>query len=154
MVPCSLSTMSILLCIILLKGSSHLTVTLMCFNNFNKTKIEENEEILKWQRHKILYWKYMSSISQFINDLYYWIYSSYILRKKLNKVLLETECFILKLKITLFYFPSFFFIRSTTLCHSLSLIVSVVSLCHSLSLVVTSWHSLSGVVPVVVILCY
>ena len=43
-----LSKTEILLYIILLKRSSRLTVTLMCFNNFDKTKSEENEEILKW----------------------------------------------------------------------------------------------------------
>ena len=40
---------------------------LTCFNNFNKTDRKKiNEEILTWQRRKILYWKYMSSISRFI----------------------------------------------------------------------------------------
>ena len=46
------------------------TISLTRFNNFNKTDSEEiNEEILIWWRHKILYWKYMSSNSG-------WIYST------------------------------------------------------------------------------
>ena len=43
------------------------TISLTCFNNFNKTDREKtNEEILTWQRHKVLYWKCMSSISRYI----------------------------------------------------------------------------------------
>ena len=59
-------------------------------------------------------------------------------------------CFILKLKIILCYFLSFVFIRSTTRCHSLSLIVIC---CHSLLLTVIHCHSLYHSVPFVVIRC-
>ena len=96
----------------------------------------------------------MLSTSWFINYLYCWIYSSYILHKKLNKILL---CLILKPKtrhailLTLIRFHSlqhplsfvvthcylllpvvircnsllFNVIRCTTLCHSLSLDVQL-----------------------------
>ena len=50
-------------------------------------------------------------------------------------------------KITPFYLLSFVFLRCTTRCHLLLLIVIVVIRCHSLSLVVTRCHSLSLVVP-------
>ena len=60
-------------------------------------------------------------------------------------------CFILKLKVTLFYLLSFVFICFTTPCHSLLLIV----ICyHSLSLVVICCHSLSFVVTQFVTRCH
>ena len=60
-------------------------------------------------------------------------------------------CFILKLKITLFYLLSFVFICCTTPCHSLSLIV----ICyHSLSFVVTRCLSLSFVVTQFITRCH
>ena len=88
-----------------------------------------------------------------------------------------TFCFILKLKITLFYFLSFVFICCTTPCHWLPFIIAcyhslsfAVTRCHSLppnlsfvrchllSCVVTRchllYHSLSFVVPLVVICCH
>ena len=72
--------------------------------------------------------------------------------------------FSLKHKITLFYLLSFVFIYHSLSCHSLSLIVIfcyslsfVVTCCHSLLFVVTCCatrcHSLSLVVPLVVIRC-
>ena len=82
----------------------------------------------------ILYWKYMSSISRFIIYLYCWIYRSYILHKKLNKILQEHDRSFVpfwNLK-SLFYLLSFVFIRFTTRCHSLLLFT--VTRCHSLSL--------------------
>ena len=51
-----------------------------------------------------------------------------------------TFCFILKLKITLFYFLSFVFICCTTPCHWLPFIIACY---HSLSFAVTRCHSLS-----------
>ena len=99
-----------------------------------------------WANNITIYWKYMSSISWFINYLYCWIYGSYILQIKLNKILQEPDCFLLKLKITLFYFLFFIFSRCTTHYHSLSLLRLVVIQCHLLSLVVirctTCCHSL------------
>ena len=106
--------------------------------------------------------------------------SSYILHRKLNKIIQEPDCpcrldfcFFLKHKITLFYFLSYAFTRFITRCHSLSLIVIfcyslsfVVSCCttrchslnHSLPFVVpldvTLCHSLSFVVPLVFIRCH
>ena len=68
------------------KRSSYLTISLTCFNTFNKTDIEKHEEILTCQRHKILHWNYMSSTSRFINYLYCWIYSKYILQKKIKLI--------------------------------------------------------------------
>ena len=77
--------------------------------------------------------------------------------------------FLLKHKITLFYLPSFVFIRFISRCRSLSLIVAfyyslsyVVTRCHSLSLAVplvvpcctTHCHSLSFFVPLIVIRCH
>ena len=125
-------------------------IFIMCFNNLKKTDSEKHEEILH-DRDKILYWKYMSSSFQFMNYLYCWIYNSYILHKKLNKILLGPKWPFVsfwKPKITLFYFLSLAFIRCTTRGHSLS---HVVFYCHFLSLVVTFCHSLSRVVPLVVI---
>ena len=57
--------------IIFSKRTSHLTIS-----------SEKNKEILAWYRDEILYWKYMSSTSRFINYLYCWMYGSYILHKK------------------------------------------------------------------------
>ena len=73
-------------------------------------------------------------------------------------------CFILKLKITLFYLLSFVFTSCTTPYHSFSFRVArchllplVVFLCHwlslDLSLFVIGCHLLSLVVPLVVICC-
>ena len=66
--------------------------------------------------------------------------------------------FILKLKITLFYLFSFVFIRFTTPCHSLSVIVICFTSFHLLPLVVTCCHSLchslSFVLPLTVIRCH
>ena len=80
--------------------------------------------------------------------------SSYILHRKLNKIIQEPDCpcrldfsFFLKHKITLFYFLSYAFTRFITRCHSLSLIVIF---CYSLLFVVTRSHSLSLVLPLVV----
>ena len=84
--------------------------------------------------------------------------SSYILHRKLNKIIQEPDwpcildfCwFFLKHKITQFYLLSFVFIRVITRCHSLSLIIIF---CYSLSFVVTRttrcgslYHSMSFVV--------
>ena len=55
----------------------------------------------------------------------------------------STFCFILKLKTTLFYLRSLVFVRFTTCCHSLWLIVIC---CHSLSFVLTRCRSLLLVV--------
>ena len=78
------------------------------------------------------------------------------------------HCFILKHKITLYYLLPFVFIHFITICHSLSLMVIFVTRYHSLSLVVihchslspaviychSLYHSLSLVVPLVVIRCH
>ena len=94
--------------------------------------------------HEILYWQYMSSISQFINDLYCWIYSSYILHKKSSKILQEPDWPF----VSLWNLKSLCFICSHSFsfvvplpairCHSLSLVINC---CHSLLLVVTPCHS-------------
>ena len=114
-----------------------------------------------------MYWKYVASIPWFINYLYCWIYSSYVLHKKSNKILQEPDWPFVSfwnLKSPYFIcFHSFSFV--VPLPHSLSLIVIcynllsvVVFYCHSLSLdlllVVTRWPSLSFVLPLVVILCH
>ena len=125
------------------------------------------KHILAWQRHKILYWICMWSISWFINYLYCWIYSNYILHKNVNKTIQEPDwhiwlafCFILKLEITVLFalirFHSLHHLLSfaVTQCHLLSLVAIS---CHSLSFVLTRfhslYHSLSLVVPLVVIPC-
>ena len=86
--------------------------------------------------------------------------SSYILHRKLNKIIQEPD------KITLFYLLSFVFIRFITRCHLLSLIVVVslllVILCHllhhSLSLFATRWttrcHSLYHSLSFAIICCH
>ena len=84
----------------------------------------------------------MPSIFRFITYLYSWIYTSYILHKNLS------NCFILKRKITLFYFLSFVF---HSLYHSLSFTVTH---CHFLSLVVIFCHSFSFVLPLVATRCH
>ena len=94
----------------------------------------------------------MSSISQFINNLYWWIYCSYTLH-----ILFHSET-----KITLFYLLSslsFFLISCTTRCHLLLLVVSLgASRCHSLShllsLAVTRCHLLYQSLSLVVIRCH
>ena len=116
----------------------------------------------------------MSSIFQFINYLYCWIYSSHILHKKLNKVLQEPGWpFVSFWNLKLFFFWSLPAIRCRSLslvitcCHSLSLHLSLFvifchSINHSLSLVVTLWttrsqslyHSLTFVVTHCSTLCH
>ena len=71
--------------------------------------------------------------------------SSYILHRKLNKIIQEPD------KITLFYLLSFVFIRFITRCHSLSLIIIF---CYSLSFAVTRCHSLSFVVTCCTTRCH
>ena len=142
------------------KRTSHLT-----------TSIGKNEEILAWYRREILCCKYLSSISQFINYPYCWIYSSYILHKKLNKILQELDWpFVSFWNLKSLYFNCFHTFSFVvplpvihrhslslvvTRCHSLWLVVTRCttrnhSLYHLLSFVVTRCHSLSLVVPLVV----
>ena len=89
----------------------------------------------------------MPPISRFINYLYCWIYSNYILPKNLNKILQEPDwpfvsfCFIipfylLSLVLSLAVICGHLLSLFITCCYSLSL---VVTRCHSLSLVVTQW---------------
>ena len=126
--------------------------------------------------------KYISSIPSFINYLYLWIYSSYILHKKLNKILKEQDwhfvlfCDLKSLIVfALIYFHLFnhFLSFAITNFHFLSLIVIhchlllfVVicchSICHLLSFVVSRcttrchslYHSLSYVVTLIIIRCH
>ena len=114
---------------------------------------------------QILYGKYTSSVSQFINILHSWIYCNCTLN-----ILLHFEP-----KITLFYllsvsrFYSFSFVVPLVIicCHSLSLVASLVVLLvvicfptcchllhHSLSFVVPRCHSLPLVVLLVVTCCH
>ena len=129
-----------------------------------KISSEKNEEILAWHKHKILYWKYMSSIPWFINYLYFWIYSSYNLHKKLEKILQEPDwpfvsfwnlkwlhficsnsfLFVVPLPVIHCYSLSFVITR----CLSLSFVTTrFITRCHSLSLIVirctTRCHSFS-----------
>ena len=99
----------------------------------------------------------MSSVPWFITYLYCCIYSSYILHKKLNKILQETDwpfvsVWILKTR----YFiccHSFSFAEPLPVirCHPLSF---VIIRCRSLSLVVFCCHLLSLNLSLVVILCH
>ena len=101
----------------------------------------------------MLYWKFMSSIPLFINYLYCWICSSYILHKKLIKILQEPDWpFVSFWNLKLLYFiwsHSFSFVVPLPVirCHSLSI---AITRCHSLPFVVTRFitccHSLSLVV--------
>ena len=126
----------VLFYIIFSKRSSHLTII-----------SEKNEEILAWYRHRILYWKYMSSISRFINYLYCWMCSSYILHKKFNKLVQEPDwpfvsSWNLKSLSILFFlicFHSFYHSLSfpVTHCHFYHLLSFVVTRCHPLLFVVT-----------------
>ena len=76
----------------------------------------------------------MSSISQFINNLYCWIYCSYTLH-----ILFHSES-----KITLFYLLSFDFILFQLLYHSLWFVMTrFITRCHLLPLVVTRCRSFS-----------
>ena len=102
----------------------------------------------------------------FINYLYCWIYSSYILHKKLNKILLEPDwsfvsfwnlksqffigshsfSFVVPAPVIRYHLLSFVITR----CHSLSLNLSLVAItCYSLSITVTRCNSLSLVAPLV-----
>ena len=103
-----------------------------------------------------MHWKYVSSISRFVNYLYRWIYCSHIMHKLLRNFLQEPgwpfasfwNYFKLFWKyFTLFYLPPFDFIHCTTRGCSLLLVVIFLSLifilCHSLSFVCHSlYHSL------------
>ena len=88
----------------------------------------------------------MSTISRFINYIYCWVYSSYILHKKLNKILQEPDwSFVQFWNLKSLYFTyshsfSFFLWLAVIRCHSLSFFVTC---SHSLSLVAIRYHSLS-----------
>ena len=109
---------------------------------------EKNEEILAWYRHEMLYWKYVSSISRFINYLYCWIYNSYILHKNWTRFFRNQIglLFHFEIKICSYSF-SFVVTLPVISCHSLSL---AITRCSSLSFVVIRYrpiyHSLSFVV--------
>ena len=108
------------------------------------------------ERHKRLFWKYMSWISWFINYLFCWIYTSYILHIILNTILQKQDWpFVSFWKFKSLYFTCshLFSFVTPLVCHSLSLIVIC---CHSLtllSLVVTLCHSLYHSLSLVVIRC-
>ena len=90
-----------------------------------------------------IYWKYMASIPWFINYLYCWIYSSYVLHKKSNKILQEPD----------WPFVSFWNLKSPYfICfHSFSFVVPLPLIrCHSLLFVIICYLSLSFIV----ILCH
>ena len=83
-----------------------------------------------------IYWKYMASIPWFINYLYCWIYSSYVLHKKSNKILQEPD----------WPFVSFWNLKSPYfICfHSFSFVVPLPLIrCHSLLFVIICYLSLS-----------
>ena len=105
----------ILFYIIFSKRTSHLTIS-----------SEKNAEILAWYRHEIsnLYWKYILSISQFINYLYCWIYC---MKNRIKFFRNQTGfCFILKHK-------EIYFICS----HSFSFLVPLLIIrCHPLLFVI------------------
>ena len=108
---------------------------------------EKNEEILTWCRHEMLYWKCMSWICRFVNYLYCWIYSTYILHKKLNKILQESDW----LFVLFCHLKSLYFICS----HSFSFVVQLLSFdithCYLLSLVAIRCHSIYHLLSLVVI---
>ena len=109
-------------------------------NKMSTNLIAKNmKKFLHHRNAKLLYWKYMSSISQFINNLCGWIY--YILYM----------FFYSETKITHFYLLSFAFIRFHLLYHSLSF--AVVTRCCSLSFVATRCHSLHHALPLALIRC-
>ena len=105
----------------------------------------------------------MSSIPWFINYLYFWIYSSYTLHKKLEKILQEPDWPLVSFwNLKWLYFicsNSFLFVVPLPVirCYSLSYVITRCLRCHSLpldlSLVAIRCHSLSFVVPLVVTRC-
>ena len=97
------------------------------------------------EKHKILHWKYMSSISQFINNLCCWIYCCYTL-----DILFHSET-----KITLFYLLSFVLLRFHSLNYSLLFaVIRYHKLYHLLPFAVTRCCSLSFVVTCCITRCY
>ena len=121
----------------------------------------------KYYTRNIILKIYIFNFPIYINDLYCWIYSSYILHKKSSKILQEPDWPF----VSLWNLKSLCFICSHSFsfvvplpairCHSLSLVINC---CHSLLLVVTPCHSfftrfialchsLSRVVPLLVIHC-
>ena len=93
-----------------------------------------------------VYWKYVSSTSRLIHNLYCWIYCGYTLIKNWTKSFRNHSVSFWNLK-SLFHLLLFAFIRWITRCHSLSLVLIC---CHSLSLVLIRCRLLSSVIPLVV----
>ena len=80
----------VLFYIIFPKRSSYLTISLTRLNNCNKTHGEKIKKYLHDRDTKHYIKKICHHlITRFINYPYSWIYSSYILDKKLNKILQE-----------------------------------------------------------------
>ena len=131
------------------KRSSQFKICLTCANNFNKTDSEKWRNTCITETQNIILKIHVINFP-IINDLYCWIYCSYILHEELTEL---AFCFILKLKITLFYFLSFVATGCTLSLFSLDSLYSIVVLnrcTHSL----TCSHSLSLVVPHAVIRCH
>ena len=136
--------------------NSHLKTNLTCFNNINKT---DSKKLKKYfhDRHKLLYWKNVSSFYSFINYLYCWTYNNYILHKKLKKTLQEPDWFFLSfwnlksLNFTCSHWFSLILLLDIIFCCSF---LFVVTRYHSLSLVVTCSHLLSLFVPIIDTRCH
>ena len=93
-------------------------------------------------KNKILYSKYMSSISQLINHLYCLIYCTYTSKPK-------------SLSFTCSHSFSFVVPLVIICCHSLSLVASlVVTRCYSLSLIVSLVATRCYSLPLFVIRCH
>ena len=89
----------------------------------------------------------MSSISQFLNNLYCWIYFSCILNILFHSETKVTLSYLLSLAFTRFHLLYHWLWFVVTRCHSLSFVVPFVVTCchllyHSLSFFVTRCHSM------------
>ena len=116
----------------------------------------------KWRNTSMMQARFILKVYHqwFINYLYCWIYSTYILHKKFNKILQEGDwSFVLFWNLKSLYFIcshslSFLVPLPVICCHSLSL---VITRCHSLSLAVFlchSWHLIYRSLSLVVIFCH
>ena len=113
--------------IIFSKRRSHLSTTLACFNNFNKTDNEKCEEM--YGRNTKCY---IENIDHKLSNLQLvYIADSYIIVNYytiiihcIKKWVKTFRCFIWKPKITLFYLLSFVAICCTIRCHLLPFVVT------------------------------
>ena len=143
--------------IIISRKRSHLKFSLTCFNNPTNLIVKKIKKYSMTETQNITLKIYMSSVFQFIIYLYCKIYSSYILHKRLNKIIKKPDWLFVSfwnlksLYLTCSYTFSFVVPPAVIRFFSLSL---VVTRCHLLSLAVTRCYSLSLVTICCTIRCY